>query len=131
MIENQMVGFVFVNQCRIFIRCKVSTMKQIFFIILTLELFACNQPTNNTQSLQIRIDSLESKLKDTYKPGFGEFMSSIQAHHSKLWFAAQNENWKLADFEIHEMKEAIENIEKYQTEREESQKIGMIKPALD
>ena len=35
-------------------------------------------------------------------PGFEEFMSNIQAHHAKLWFAGQNHNWKLADFEIHE-----------------------------
>ena len=81
--------------------------------------------------LQNRIDSLGKKLADTYKPGFGEFMSGIQAHHAKLWFAGQNQNWKLADFEVHEMMEAIEDIQKYQTERKESQKIGMITPVLD
>lgn len=74
---------------------------------------------------------MEAKLADSYKPGFGEFMSSVQAHHNKLWFAGQNHNWKLADFEIHEMMEAIENIQKYQTERKESQMIGMIAPQLD
>ena len=58
-------------------------------------------------------------------------MSGIQAHHSKLWFAGQNENWKLADFEVHEIMEAIEDIQKFQTERKESQMIGMINPALD
>lgn len=106
-------------------------MRQIFFFILTFGLFACNQQTENTKVLQNRIDSLESKLAQTYKPGFGEFMSGIQAHHSKLWFAGQNENWKLADFEVHEIMEAIEDIQKYQTERKESQMAGMIVPALD
>jgi len=99
--------------------------------LLSIFLFACNQQTNNNQVLQNRIDSLEQKLADTYKPGFGEFMSGIQAHHSKLWFAGQNENWKLADFEVHEIMEAIEDIQKFQTERKESQMIGMINPALD
>lgn len=70
-------------------------MRHILFIILTFGLFACNQPTDKTQVLQNRIDSLEQKLANTYKPGFGEFMSGIQAHHSKLWFAGQNENWNL------------------------------------
>ncbi len=104
-----------------------------FFLIslLSIFLFACNQQTNNNEVLQNRIDSLEQKLADTYKPGFGEFMSGIQAHHSKLWFAGQNENWKLADFEVHEIMEAIEYIQKYHTERKESQMIGMINPALD
>ncbi len=46
-------------------------------------------------------------------------------------FAGQNENWKQADFEVHEIIEAIEDIEKYQTERKKSQMIGMINPALD
>jgi hypothetical protein len=106
-------------------------MKQLFFLLLTLVFFGCNQPTDNTQVMQNRIDSLEIKLAGTYKPGFGEFMSGIQAHHSKLWFAGQNENWKLADFEVHEIMEAIENIQKFQTERKESQMMGMMAPVLD
>jgi hypothetical protein len=106
-------------------------MRPLFLIILTLGFFSCNQQAGNTQVLQNRIDSLEKKLAATYKPGFGEFMSGIQAHHSKLWFAGQNENWKLADFEVHEIMEAIEDIQKFQTERKESQLTGMISPALD
>ena len=106
-------------------------MKQIFLIVLTFILYSCSQPDEKTQFLENRIDSLESRLADTYKPGFGEFMSSIQVHHNKLWFAGQNDNWNLADFEVTEIKETLEAIEMYQTEREESKKIGMLKPALD
>lgn len=106
-------------------------MRQLLLVTSLFGLFACNQQTESTKVLQNRIDGLEKKLADTYKPGFGEFMSGIQAHHSKLWFAGQNENWKLADFEVHEIMEAIEDIQKFQTERKESQMIGMINPALD
>lgn len=106
-------------------------MKQKILILLTLGLFACNQPTDHTRVLQNRIDSLESKLADTYRPGLGDFMSSVQVHHNKLWFAGQNQNWKLADFEVHEIMEAIIDIQKYQTERMESKMIVMITPALD
>ena len=106
-------------------------MKSIPGFFVCLLLFSCNQPKDNTLVLQNRIDSLERRLADTYKPGFGEFMSSVQVHHAKLWFAGQNQNWKLADFEIHEMMEAIENIQHYQTERKESKQISMINPALD
>ncbi len=94
-------------------------------------LFACEQNTERTQVLENRIDSLEVKISDVYKPGFGEFMSNIQAHHVKLWFAGQNKNWKLADFEVHEIMETVDNIRKYQTERIESKMIEMIDPALD
>src|SRR5690349_7090930 len=100
-------------------------MKRIFFLILILVFFGCNQPADNTKVLQDRLDSLEHKLADTYKPGFGEFMSGIQVHHNKLWFAGKNQNWKLADFEVHEIIEAIDDIQKYQTERKESQMIKM------
>ena len=106
-------------------------MKQTILILLSFGFFACNQQTNQTQLLQNRIDSLEHKLAETYKPGFGDFMSSVQVHHNKLWFAGQNQNWELADFEVHEIMEAISDIQKYQTERKESQLIGMILPALD
>jgi hypothetical protein len=104
-------------------------MKYLLLISLST-LFACNQ-ANNSRALQTRIDSLESKLSHTYKPGFGEFMSSIQVHHNKLWFAGMNRNWKLADFEVHEIKESIDAIREYQSERKESQLTGMIDPALD
>src|SRR4030095_3557949 len=108
-------------------------MKQTILLLVTFGLFSCNQQsdTDKIKVLQTRIDSLENMLNDTYKPGFGEFMSSIQVHHNKLWFAGQNQNWKLADFEIHEIMEAVEEIQKYQTERKESKLIGLITPALD
>ncbi len=106
-------------------------MKHILTALLTLVFFACNQEKDRNQILQNRIDSLEKKKSDTYKPGFGEFMSYIQTHHSKLWFAGQNQNWKLADFEVHEIMEAIADIQKFQTERKESQMIGRLNPAID
>jgi hypothetical protein len=107
-------------------------MKKAFIILsLTFGLIACNQQADKTEDLQKKVDSLEIKLSEVYKPGFGEFMSIIQAHHAKLWFAGKNQNWKLADFEVHEIMEVVEDIQKYETERKESRMIGMINPALD
>lgn len=110
---------------------KNALMKYFFSPLIIFVFTSCTQQKDNTVILQNRIDSLKHELADTYKPGFGEFMSSVQVHHAKLWFAGQNQNWKLADFEIHEMMEAIDNIQKYQTERKESKQITMINPALD
>ena len=106
-------------------------MKQVFFLLVISAIFGCSAQTGQANVLQNRIDSLESELAHSYKPGFGDFMGSIQVHHNKLWFAGQNQNWKLADFEVHELMEAIDDIQKYQTERKESKMIGMILPALD
>ncbi|GGW61102.1 hypothetical protein DFQ11_102594 [Winogradskyella epiphytica] len=70
-------------------------------------------------------------MADTYKPGLGDFMETLQYHHSKLWFAGKNENWKLADFEIHELMETVEDIETFHAGRKDIEMINMIKPALD
>ena len=106
-------------------------MNQLILFIICMGLMACGNDNNGQQALQKKVDSLETRLADSYKPGFGEFMSNIQVHHAKLWFAGQNQNWKLADFEIHEIMESLENIKKYQTERKESQKIDMLSPSLE
>lgn len=104
-------------------------MKCLSFIAILLLFTACNQQTGN-QNLQNRIDSLQAKLDNSYKPGFGEFMSSIQVHHNKLWFAGQNQNWQLANFEISEIKESLDGIKRYCTDRTETNSIGMIEQPL-
>ena len=104
---------------------------RLFIILVIIGITACNRHSKNLKRLQAQIDSLQIQLGNTYKPGFGEFMTGIQIHHAKLWFAGKNKNWKLADFEVQEIMEAIENIQKFQTERKESQKIFMINFAID
>ena len=105
-------------------------MKILFFLFLFTIFFACSDSSGKIEALQTRLDKLEKKLDDSYKPGFGEFMSNIQVHHAKLWFAGINNNWKLADFEIHEIKETLEDLEKYQAERTEIKSLSIIYPAL-
>lgn len=107
-------------------------MKKYFSLpVFILTLISCNQQADQTKILQTKIDSLERKISETYKPGFGEFMSNIQIHHAKLWFAGENQNWELADFEINEIKENLEGIQKFCSERTETKSIGMINPAMD
>lgn len=104
----------------------------VFIILFTFSfIYSCNNANENSISLQQKIDSLQKQISNSYKPGLGEFMSSIQVHHAKLWFAGTNENWKLADFEIHEIIEAVDDIQQYNTDRAESKDIVMLKPALD
>ena len=106
-------------------------MKRLIFFGIPILLAACNQQSGNTKQLQDQVDSLRSKLNNSYTPGLGEFMSGIQMHHAKLWFAGSNKNWKLADFEINEIREALEDIQKFNRDRAEVKSIGMINPALD
>ena len=106
-------------------------MKIFTCIATALVLISCHQQNNDVQKMQATIDSLQKELANTYKPGFGEFMSGIQTHHAKLWFAGQNQNWELADFEVHEIQEALDDVQKFCSDRPELKAIGMINPAID
>ncbi len=106
-------------------------MKNFMLFMFAFMLLACNQSASNYQSLQKKIDSLQSKIDSSYKPGLGEFMSQIQIHHAKLWFAGKYGNWELANFEVGEIQEALDNIPKYCADRPEIKSINMIVPAMD
>ena len=93
-------------------------------------LHACQFENPEVQDLKRQIKQLEKQLADTYKPGFGEMMASIQVHHAKLWFAGLHQNWKLADFEVREIKENLANVQKFQAEREESKLIYSMDPTI-
>lgn len=106
-------------------------MKIILSLLLfTLIIASCSQQGDNTKQLQARIDSLQQKLNSTYRPGLGEFMLGIQEHHAKLWFAGINKNWALADFEVHEIGETVDDIKQYCTDRPEVKSIGTIDPGI-
>jgi hypothetical protein len=100
------------------------------FVIATL-VTACNSTGGDKADLQAQIDSLQKRLDDAYRPGLGEFMSGIQVHHAKLWFAGTAANWKLADFEVGEIKETLDDVEKYCQDRPEIASLPMIRPPLD
>ena len=53
--------------------------------------------------LRRQVDTLKQQV-----PGLGEFMSTIQLHIAKLWFAAEASNWELSSFELNELAEAID-----------------------
>ena len=91
---------------------------------------ACSNKTDQS-TLQAQVDSLTQQLAQTYRPGLGEFMMGIQVHHAKIWFAGKNQNWDLANFEVGEIKETLEDVKKYCTDRPEIKSLPILYPALD
>ena len=81
--------------------------------------------------MQTRIDSLQQLVNKSYKPGLGEFMLGVQQHHARLWFAGTYQNWPLADFEVHEIGETLDDIKQYCTDRPEIKSLGIIDPAIN
>lgn len=106
-------------------------IKYFLILISLLLLYSCSDNSVRVSQLQNEINELQKKVYDSYKPGFGEFMSNVQIHHAKLWFAGINQNWALADFEVKEIKESFDDLKKYQTEREETKMIPMINIPID
>ncbi len=45
-------------------------------------------------------------------PGLGEIMALQQMRHIKLWFAGRAGNWPLADYEIGELNEGFDDVNK-------------------
>ena len=67
----------------------------------------------NAAALTTLPDSLKRVQADVQAakdlaPGLGEFMTTIQLHAGKLWFAAKAANWELAEYELDELKETME-----------------------
>lgn len=50
--------------------------------------------------------------KEPDLPGLGEIMTLQQLRHIKLWFAGRAGNWPLADYEIGELNEGFEDVDK-------------------
>lgn len=102
------------------------------FLVCGFCIYGCNQKSATAQKqLETKIDSLQKIIDHGYKPGLGEFMTGIQLHHEKLWFAGKNKNWELADFEMNEIKETLTDIYDYCSDRPETHFLPMINPVLD
>ena len=109
-------------------------MNKLFALLVTGILFGCSQHISTNQTSSAAIDSLAAQvqdMKEKYRPGLGEIMGGIQMHHAKLWFAGINNNWKLADYEIKEIKERLAEAAEIETNRPEVKDIPMMYPAID
>jgi hypothetical protein len=99
--------------------------KYLSLLFLLITLISCGNSNKQEQQADNKM------MGDMYKPGFGEFMTYIQIHHAKLWFAGKNKNWKLADFELNEITETVEAIKKYEQDREETKVLPILEPPVD
>jgi len=45
-----------------------------------------------------------------YAPNLGDIMGTIQLRHFKLWYAANVRNWRLADYELGQIKVSFQDV---------------------
>ena len=55
-----------------------------------------------------------------YVPGLGELMSLTQMRHAKLWLAGEAGNWKLAAYELDELREGFDDVVRYHPTHKDS-----------
>jgi hypothetical protein len=63
-------------------------------------------------AIVVATSSADGESAQPYTPGLVEFMMAVQSHHSKLWLAGSARNWELADYQVDELKELLEDIAK-------------------
>ncbi len=107
-----------------------------FALYITLVFIVFQSCSNHPKSgalriaLQKKVDSLNHFVQ-MMKPGLGEYMTNIQLHHEKLWFAGMNHNWKLAAFETGEIKESVEQAKLVETDRPETKDLKMLTTPIE
>jgi hypothetical protein len=91
----------------------------LFWKVYTLDGQFRNLAASSGGTLQESLTRMQADIKAAKElaPGLGEYMSTIQLHSGKLWFAAKAANWELAEYELDELKETMEaakglNVEK-------------------
>jgi hypothetical protein len=96
-----------------------ADMKRTNYVIgaaLLVSLVAIALLASRVRALSADVRSLRSELarvKETL-PGLGDFMTTIQLHAGKLWFAAGARNWELAAYELGELRETMEGAKNLQ-----------------
>lgn len=83
----------------------MSTLNSLFLLFSPTCAIASNSDAEKIVALEKQVAEL--------KPGFGEIMGVVQQHHAKLFYAGSAKNWSLADYELDEIKEGLEDLEKY------------------
>ena len=73
-------------------------------IRLNHRLVAVAEAPSPAESVEERLKKLEASA-----PGVGEVMFGVQVHFAKLYFAGEARNWKLAEFEMDEIKENLDS----------------------
>lgn len=93
----------------------------LFFRVLSLEsqVHATGDSSGGLATIQVSRKQVQEELAGAKElaPGLGEYMTTLQLHTGKLWFAAKAGNWELAAYEIHELEETMESVKKLNVEK--------------
>ena len=87
-------------------------------------------------ALKARIEKLEAELatlkKEQEPPELGGQMLELQIRHARLWFAGDAQNWTLAAFQLHELRESLNGVVESNPEHAslQPQRLADVLPAM-
>ena len=83
-------------------------------------------------TLQDGLKHVEAELATERElvPGLGDYMTTIQLHAGKLWFAAKASNWELARYELDELEETMEAAKGLNAEKNGVKISGVLESVL-
>jgi hypothetical protein len=89
-------------------------MRRVLIGLAVIFLTGCSrqQNVNPNLALETKIADMEKTIDDL-KPGLGEIMGVIQQHHAKLFYAGTKSNWPLAEYELGEIQESLDDAMKF------------------
>ncbi len=98
----------------------------------------CTRTTEKATNpdLMPRLEALEAKVSHIGPP-LVVIMTTIQQLHAKLWFSGEAQNWRLAQYEIDNIKGALETMNRYSSRYAqvkaplEELNAKIMKPAID
>jgi hypothetical protein len=99
----------------------VCAMVSVFLLwkVFSLDGQMRTRGASDTGALQESLERVQAELQlaKELAPGLGQYMTTIQLHAGKLWFAAKANNWELAAYELHELEETMEAVKKLNVEK--------------
>jgi len=89
-------------------------MSRVLIGLAVIFLAGCSrqQNVNSNIALEAKVADMEKAIDDL-KPGLGEIMGVIQQHHAKLYYAGTKANWPLAEYELGEIQESLDDSMKF------------------
>jgi hypothetical protein len=81
----------------------------VIFAMLTPLVTSAQQPA--TSPAKDVAGDMAKNVPKAYLPGLEQFMNIILIEHNKLWFAGKARNWRLAEYQLGEIKEIMGDVQ--------------------
>jgi hypothetical protein len=89
---------------------RVYAVRRLILILLVIAGISMPLVSSAQQTKEAASDAVKNVPK-TYVPGLEQFMNVILMEHNKLWFAAKARNWRLAEYQLGEIKEVMGDVQ--------------------